>query len=370
MTIKWTARIVDLASDARRRRMAYAGAAVVLALLCVVPQPYVGRAKILPQDPNSGTISSMLSALGGRLGGLGSLLGEKQPIDLYLILGRSDGVQDDVIRQLRLAGPSGRYASPEKAKVALDRKVDVHSLTGGVLEIETRTHDADESRALTDAYVTAISRRIAAMGREQIDQRQKVIQQRFGEANDRLAVAESRMNAFRRSNNLADPQAQLGAALALRTGLEAQLQARQVQLGTLERFAGPDNAQLKAVQSEVAGLRAQIASTAQARTSATGPNVAGLSEVSTRYLNLYRDYRFAQALFEVYARYTEEIAVQSLVATTAASVQLIEAPHLDAERHYNVPAVALLALLLLGAAFTEIYAPATGIILFPAKRED
>ncbi len=44
-------------------------------------------------------------------------------------------------------------------------------------------------------------------------------------------------------------------------------------------------------------------------------------------------------------------------------MQVIEAARLDDDRKYNIPAVALLALVLLLAAFTEIYAPATGIRL-------
>jgi uncharacterized protein involved in exopolysaccharide biosynthesis len=94
-----------------------------------------------------------------------------------------------------------------------------------------------------------------------------------------------------------------------------------------------------------------------------GPNVAGLAEVSGEYLNLYRDYRFAQALYEVYARSSEEVAVETLAAETASDVQLIEAPRLDPDRKYNIPAVALLALLIALALFTEVYAPATGIDL-------
>ena len=77
----------------------------------------------------------------------------------------------------------------------------------------------------------------------------------------------------------------------------------------------------------------------------------------------YRDYRFAQALYEVYARSSEEVAVETLAAETASDVQLIEAPRLDSDRKVNVPAVALLALLIALALFTEIYAPATGIDL-------
>ena len=65
----------------------------------------------------------------------------------------------------------------------------------------------------------------------------------------------------------------------------------------------------------------------------------------------------------MYARSSEEIAVESLAAETASDAQVIEAPRLDADRKYNISAVALLALVIALALFTEVYAPATGIRL-------
>jgi hypothetical protein len=357
-------RILDLVADPRWRRRAYALIALVLAVLTVFPQPYVARAKILPQDSNSIGLGSMMNALGGQLQGFASLFGgAKQQIDMYLAVGRSDEVTVAVIRKLKLAGP-GAHGSERSARVALAKKVDVHSLTGGMIEIEVRTRDAAEAEKLTGAYVEAISDRIVALGKDRVERKRAVVMQRFKEAADRVTETENALNEFRRRNRLAEPQTELGSALSVRAGLEAQLQAKQVELTTLQKFQGPENPQLMAVQSQVASLRAQIARSATPASGAAGPNVAGLSEVSGEYLDRYRDYRFAQALYDVYARSSEEVAVETLAGETASSVQVLEAPRLDADRKYNIAALALLALLVLGAAFTEIYAPATGIRLF------
>lgn len=350
-----------LARDPRRRRIAYAALALVLATLCIFPQPYVARAKLVPQDNNSIGLGSMMNALGGQLQGFAALFGgAKQPIDMYLAIARASEVTDAVIRKLGLAGPE-HYASVERARLALARKVDIHSLTGGIVEVEVRTHDRGEAEAVTRAYVQAISERIGGLGRDRVRRKRDVVQQRFAQAADRVARSEAALNAFRRRNRLAEPEAELGSALAVRTGLEAQLQAKLVELQTLQRFQGEENPQLQAVRSEVASLRQQIARTTNPAKGAAGPNFAGLSEVSGEYLNLYRDYRFAQALYEVYARSSEEVAVETLAAETASDAQLIEAPRLDAGRKYNIPAVALLALVVALALFTEVYAPATGL---------
>jgi hypothetical protein len=358
-----------LIADARWRRLSYAVVALLLALLCFFPQPYVARAKMVPQDNNSIGLGSMMNALGGQLQGFAALFGgAKQPVDMYLAIARGTEVTDAVIDKLKLVGPNG-YASRDRARVALAKKADIHSLTGGIVEVEVRTHDGAEAEAMTRAYVQAISDRIIALGRDRVRRKRDVVQQRFKDAAGRVVQTETALNAFRRRNRLAEPEAQLGSALSLRAGLEAQLQAKLVELQTLQRFQGEENPQLQAVQSEVASLRGQIAQTASPSAGVAGPNVAGLSEVSGEYLNLYRDYRFAQALYEVYARSSEEVAVETLAAETASDVQLIEAPRLDSDRKVNVPAVALLVLLIALALFTELYAPATGIHLRRAGGE-
>lgn len=362
---------IRLVVDPHWRRRGYAVLALLLAILTIFPQPFVARAKILPQDNSSMGLGSMLTAVGGQAQGLAALLGGgKPPIDLYLAIGRSENVADAVIARLKLAGPDRRYADARAAKVALSKKVDVHSLTGGMVEIETKAFDGAEAQALTDAYVGAISDRIVALSRERTLRKQGVVLSRFKDAAARVASTEGALTRFRRQNNLAEPEAQLGSELALRAGLQARLQAKLVELQTLTRFQGDENPQLQSVRSEVGALRAQIAQSASPGRGAAGPNVAGLSELSNEYLNLYRDYRFAQALYAVYARSSEEVAVETLASETAADVQIVEVTHLDPWRHYNISAVALLMLIGVLAFFTEIYAPATGMDLTRPGKSD
>jgi capsule polysaccharide export protein KpsE/RkpR len=323
----------------------------------------VARATLVPQDTSSSAgTNTMLTLLGGQSQNFASLLGGgRVSNDLYLIIGRSDNVATDVINRLNLVGPSRRYATVDRAKVKLAKKVDIHLLLGGVMEIETRTNDAKYSKELTAAYVAAISKQLASFGRQLITNKQRIVEQKFRDATARVATAETALNNFRRRNNLAEPDAELGQALALRTQLEAQLQAKLVELQMTQQVRGPESAELQALRSEVGTLRSQLARTARPTVTVGGPNVAGLGALSTQYLNLYRDYRFAQALYDVYARSSEQVAVEQLASESASYVQLIDAAHLDAERKLNTWAIAALAALALLVLFTEWYAPVTGL---------
>ena len=349
--------------NTRNRRLAYLLLAIVAAVLVVFPRPYVARATLVPQDTASSTgTNALLTVLSGQSQNFASLLGGgRVSNDLYLIIGRSDSVATDVIKQLNLVGPARRYPTVERAKVKMADRVDVHLLLGGVMEIETRSYDSKYAYDLTNAYVSALSRQLAAFGRQLIENKKRIIDRRFADATQRVGTTEIALNAFRRRNNLAEPDAELGQELSLRTQLEAKLQAKQVELQTMSEIRGPESAELAAIRTEIEGLRQQVARTARPSTGAAGPNVAGLGALSTEYLRLYRDYRFAQALYEVYARSVEQVAVEQLASESSSYVQIIDPAHLDPERQLNVWAIALLASIVLLALFTEWYAPVTGL---------
>ena len=144
-------RLRDAIRDDRKRRWGYAWVLLILAILTVFPRPYVSRAKLVPQDTSASAASTtaLLGALGSNTQSIGSLLtGGRPSNDLYLLIGRSDSVAEDVIRKLKLVGPSG-YSTMNRAKIALSRRVDVHSLLGGAMEITTKTHDPDFSQRIT-----------------------------------------------------------------------------------------------------------------------------------------------------------------------------------------------------------------------------
>jgi capsule polysaccharide export protein KpsE/RkpR len=270
-------------------------------------------------------------------------------------------VKSDVIKSLNLVGSNGSFATHRQALLWLGKKVDVHLLLGGVMEIETKLYNPGQAQQVTAAYSQAIGRHLARYGRQIIINKQRIVSRRFQDAGGRVAKAQADLAEFRRLNNLAEPEQQLSNALAQRAAAEARLQAKQIEYQTLSQLRGPESAELAAVQSDIVGLRAQIAKSAAPSAGIAEPNVAGLSEISLRYFNLYREVRFQQAMYDVYQRSAEQVAVEELASQSASYIQTIDPAHVDADRKFNVWAIALLAGVILLALFTEWYAPATGL---------
>ncbi len=359
------------AAEVRHRRVLYLIAASVAAILIFFPQPFVARAKIVPQDTSASAASTttLLGALGSGSQSIGSLLtGGRPSNDLYLIIGRSDTVKADVVRALHLVGPDRGFASERKASLWLDRKVDIHLLLGGVMEIETKLYDPNEAYRITVAYANAISRNLARFGRQIITNKKNILHQRFANSRRRVADAEARFNDYRRTNRLADPEAQLGAGLSARARLEGELQAKQVEYATLQQFRGPDSDELASLRGDIDGLRRELNRTTSPQTANIGPNIAGLTAIQLQYLTLFRDLQFQIQILNVYQRSSEQVEVEELAAESASYIQVIDPAGIAPERQFNVWAIATLGCIILLALFTEWYAPATG--LTGAKRRD
>lgn len=337
--------------------------AIILALLTLFPKPEIGRAKILPQDASSTGINSVLSSLAQQDGVFAAFLSNRQAIDLYLQIARSHEVRQEVATSLKLVGPNRRYADMTEALIDLEEKVEINSLTGGLIQIEVLTHDANEALSLTKALTRSISMRIGKLGREQLEIKEKIVSERFKAASTRVAAAEGALDVFRKRSKLsASPEAELGVAITQRATIESQLKARQVELQTVRKFAGPENYEYSALLQEVAALQRQLAGLARSSQAGGNPNTVALTEKSSEYLALFRDYTYAQGIFEVYSRFNEQVAVESLSAATVENVQIVENPLVDPIRHYNVSAFALLLALGVLVFILEFYGPATGLI--------
>ena len=361
-------------NERRLRWMIYVALAVVFAILTVLPRPWVARARIVPQDTSASAASTtaLLGALGGSAQSIGSLLsGGRASNDLYMVIGRSSSVKQDVIGTLKLVGPDRRFADERSATLWLDKHLDVHLLLGGMMEIETKLHDPKQAEVLTTAYAEAIGRHLSNFGKQLIANKRGVVSRRFADAGVRVAEAESRIAAFRRGNNLLEPEQQLDSALTQRANVEAQIQAKQIEIATQSKFRGPDSPELVALQSDMAGLRAQLArSTAPGGSNPGGPNASRMTDISLRYLDLYRNLRFQQAMYDIYQRSAEQVAVEELATESASYIQVIDPAHVVPERQFNNWAIAALAGVLLWILFFEWYAPATGLFGYYRLEED
>jgi uncharacterized protein involved in exopolysaccharide biosynthesis len=91
--------------------------------------------------------------------------------------------------------------------------------------------------------------------------------------------------------------------------------------------------------------------------------------LSLHYLELFRDLKFQQSIYDIYQRSAEQVEVEELASESASYIQVIDPAYIEANRQFNIWAIALFAAIVLLALFTEWYAPATGLFTSRVERE-
>jgi uncharacterized protein involved in exopolysaccharide biosynthesis len=336
-------------ADPLRRRLTFVALAVVFAVLTFFPRYYHASVQIIEPTPNAAGLSAVLGQLGGNYA---ALLSTGQSYEVNLSVGRTYLVERDVVTRMNLVG-TPRFGSLDHAVRKLRRLLTVRSMRGGIIGLEAEDRNPDFALQLVTVYAQVYSERLAQLARQQTAYKRAVLNDRMGEAAQRLARAQGALDRFRAQNRLPAPDAQLGASVGQLSGLQASLQAKRVELQSALKFATPDNMQVRAIQAEIVSIQTQIAQE-QSRRGQTATALAGLSN---QHDNLIRDVSFAQSLYQAYSRYLEGSAIEELSA--AWNIQQIEPPHIHVGHQINKLPAAILLLILLAAIASEIY------LLFP-----
>ncbi len=328
-----------------RRRLIFALAILACCLFTVFPRLHLARGRLVPPQSSSAGLGALLSQLGG-VQSFAPLLNNRQPIEVYLIIANSDDVEQDVVRRLELEKRFG-VDSNAKALKKLRSWVEVQSLRGGILQIESKGTDAQFALELTRTYVAAFQDRLSRLSTQDVERKRTLLNDQLERATKRLNDSNAALNQYRVSHRVASPEAQLGSSVSLLATLRARLQAKEVELTAVRQFATDGNFEVQRIQSELAGLRREIEKAQSASGIGDPFGFSSFATESSEYLSLFRDVKYAEALYDVYLRYLESLNIEEVSASI--NVQVVETPNLVPELTLRLSMIAL-ALALAGLA--------------------
>jgi hypothetical protein len=319
---------------------------LICAALTLFPERYRAAVSLTPSDPSSLGLSGTL----GQLGAVNSVFGNQAAVEIALKVARSTYVRRTVAARLKL---SERLAkSPIETDRWLERKVEIRSLRGGIMQFEMKHADADFARTVVGAFAEAVREQLARVARNQTAYKRDILVTLVDQASDRLTRAQYAYDTFRLQTRYSQPQAAIEAIGERIPVLEATIKAKEVQLNSARQFATDENMSVRQIIAEIAALRQQLA---QARaTTPNEPNSVGrVVRESTQAEKLRRDLDLAQSLYDNYKRFLQGTSVEDLTST--ANVRILEPPYVDTKRQLNLLPLALGLLIgLLGLAI-EFY---------------
>jgi len=351
---------VALVLAARKRFILLCGliAAVVTALVVwFMPQTFTATATMMPPQRQSsasqllGQLGGLASLVGGGGGGAASALGLKNPDDLYIGLLQSETIADHLIDRFHLMHVY-RAKKLSSARKALASHTKVIAEKSSLISISVSDHDSSRAAAMANDYMTQLHQLMSHLAITEASQRRLFFEQQLGLEKVQLAKAEAALVATEQKTGIIQPQGQAQAVIATIMQLQAQISARQVELGALQTSATAENPQVITLKSQIAGLHNQLADFEKGHPGAVamaGNVLTPTSKVPTaslEYLRRLRDVKFHETLYEIMARQYEMARVDE--AKQAQAIQVVD-PALVPDRRSWPPRTLLTLAAFLGA---------------------
>ena len=329
--------------EALRRKMmlliagplAIGGAAA--AITGFIAPTYTAITTFMPPQQAQASVASALASL-GPLAGLAGLAGGGGGLgnsaERYVALMRSVTLSDRLIAHFDLMTV---YESKFKvdARNSLTNRVQISvGKKDGLIKVAVDDHSPQRAADIANRYITELYLLTQSLAVTEAQQRRKFFEQELKISRNRLVQAQQSLQAsgFNAGALKAEPKAAADAYARLK----AEVTAAEVKLQTLRGSLADGAPEVLNQLSTLTALRAQLARLEQATESAGGPD----------YIGKYREFRYQETLFELYAKQFEIARVDE--SREGNLIQVVD-PATPPERK-SKPQRALTSLL--GALFT------------------
>ncbi len=287
-------------------------AALVFSLL--ITPTYTAKTQFLPPQQQQSAAASMLASLSS-LGGLaGAVGGIKNPADQFIAYMKSVSLQDKLIERFELLD---RYEAKTKfdARLVLNEKVRIASGKDGLISVEVEDQDPQFEAGLANAHVEELGKLLSKLAITEAQQRRLFFEKQLTHAKDKLIQSELVLKATGVSGGVL--KSNPSSAVAAVAGLQAAVTAQEVKIGAMRGYLAETAPDFKQALNELFNLKDQLAKQEKDTTTA-----AGKSNTEGDYITKYREFKYHETLFELFAKQYEIARVDE--AREGAMIQVLD----------------------------------------------
>lgn len=305
----------------------------------LVTPTFTAATSFLPPQSSQGAATSALASLGSLASLAGGAAGVRNSADQYVALMQSVTVSDRLIDQFKLMSVyDEKYRIDARKELARNVRASIGKKDGLIsLEVD----DASPQRAadIANRYIEELRLLTSTLAVTEAQQRRVFFDRQLQQSRDHLVQAQQALQAsgFNPGALKAEPK----AAAEGYAKLKAEATAIEVRLQVLRGSLVDDTPEVRQQQAALNALRGQLARAEQATDVAAGPD----------YIGKYREFKYQETLFELYARQFELARVDE--SREGALIQVVDRATLPEKKSRPrrafwalVPAVAAAVLLM------------------------
>lgn len=257
---------------------------------------FTARTVVMPPQQQQSSAAAALNSLGALAGLAGG--GLKSSVDQYIALMQSVTVSDRLVDRFKLMEVYEEPFRSDARQVLLKNAVITAGKKDGLILIEVDDHDPKRAAEIANAYVDELRLMTNTLAVSEAQQRRRFFEQKLEETKSRLTDAQVALQAsgFNASTLRAEPKAVADGYARL----SAETTAAEVRLQTLQHALTDAAPEVRQQQAQLAALRSELA-----KLERKDPRDDAASGAGAGYIGRYRDYKYQETLFELYAKQFE-----------------------------------------------------------------
>jgi len=293
-------------------------------------QPTFTARTVLIAPQQGGMAAAALAQLGSLAGLATGASGLKNPADQYVAMLRSTTIAERLVERFGLVKVYGEDFRVDARRVLAERS-SISAGKDGLISIEVDDHSPERSAEIANAYVEEFGTLLDRLAVTEAQQRRVFFEKQLSETQVRLVQAQEALQST--GVDAAALRMIPQGALEVVARLKAQVTAQELRISAMRGYLAETSPDLRQALTELAALRAQLR-----QVEASEPRPSG---VGGDYLARYREFKYQETLFELFARQFELAKVDE--AREGAVVQVVDPATVPEKK--SRPKKALIAIL-------------------------
>ena len=271
-------------------------AAIGLAAALLIPPTFTARTTLLPPQQSQSASSAVAASLGALAATAGLGAAFKAPEELYIGLLTSDSVANDLVQRFNLKERYEVKLAQDARNVLAGSVRFIPDRKSSLITVEVDDKDPAFAAQLANAYVEELRKLMTRIAVTEAQQRRVYFEQQIERSKGDLARAELAVKQAQEKSGVISLDAQTQTSIAAAAQLRAQIVAREVQVRSLQPYAGPENPELRRLLSELAGLRAQLAKIENGPGDGAGPGAVDGAQALAN-VRIFRELKYQEAIY-------------------------------------------------------------------------
>lgn len=267
--------------------------ALALGITMFIPPTFTANTTFIPPQQAQSTAVAALASLGS-LGGLaGNVGGIASLAERYAALMRSQTLSDRIIDQFKLMDTydvkfrmDARKELADNVRITLGKK-------DGLMTVEVDDKSPQRAADMANRYIDELRRIADTLAVTEAQQRRAFFEGHLKETKDRLVQAQRGLEASGYNPGALKAEPKVAAEAYAR--LKAEATAADLRLGLLRSRLADGTPEVMQQQATLSALRKQLATAESTTNTSNGVD----------YIGRYREFKYQETLFEVYARQFE-----------------------------------------------------------------